>query len=48
MFRDIQLNPKSNFRVGAGKNINGFDVDRVASFIGGEGDLAFASTEGVS
>ena len=48
MFRDIKLNPKSNFRVGAGNTINGFDVDKVASFIGGQGDLAFASTEGFS
>ena len=31
-----------------GHTINGFDVDKVASFIGGEGDLAFASTEGFS
>ena len=48
MFKDIQLNPKSNFRVGAGNTINGFDVDKVASFIGGEGDLAFASTDSFS
>jgi hypothetical protein len=48
MFKNIKLNPKSNFKVGAGNTINGFDVDKVASFIGGEGDLAFASTEGFS
>jgi len=48
MFRDIKLNPKSNFRVGAGNTINGFDVDKVASFIGGQGDLAFASTDSFS
>ena len=48
MFKNIKLNPKSNFRVGAGNTINGFDVDKVASFIGGEGDLAFASTDNFS
>ena len=48
MFKNIKLNPKSNFRVGAGNTINGFDVDKVASFIGGEGDLAFASTDSFS
>jgi hypothetical protein len=48
MFKDIQLNPKSNFKIGAGNTINGFDVDKVASFIGGEGDLAFASTDSFS
>ena len=48
MFKNIKLNPKSKFVVGQGNTINGFDVDKVASFIGGEGDLAFASTEGFS
>jgi hypothetical protein len=45
MFKNIKLNPKSKFVVGQGNTINGFDVDKVASFIGGEGDLAFASTD---
>jgi hypothetical protein len=48
MFKNIKLNPKSKFVVGQGNTINGFDVDKVASFIGGEGDLAFASTENFS
>ena len=48
MFKNIKLNPKSKFIVGQGNTINGFDVDKVASFIGGEGDLAFASTDSFS
>ena len=48
MFKNINLNPKSKFIVGQGNTINGFDVDKVASFIGGEGDLAFASTDSFS
>lgn len=48
MFKNIKLNPKSKFVVGQGNTINGFDVDKVASFIGGEGDLAFASTDSFS
>jgi hypothetical protein len=48
MFKNIKLNPKSNFRVGAGNTINGFDVDKVASYIGGEGDLAFGDTYDLS
>ena len=48
MFKNIKLNPKSKFTVGQGNTINGFDVDKVASFIGGEGDLAFASTDSFS
>ena len=48
MFKNIKLNPNSKFVVGQGNTINGFDVDKVASFIGGEGDLAFASTDSFS
>ena len=48
MFKNIKLNPQSKFVVGQGNTINGFDVDKVASFIGGEGDLAFASTDSFS
>jgi len=52
MFKNIKLNPTSKFPIGQGNTLNiggtEIDVDRIASFIGGEGDLAFASTEGFS
>jgi hypothetical protein len=48
MYKSMKLNPKSKFIIGQGNTINGFDVDKVASFLGGEGDLAFASTDNFS
>ena len=50
MFKNIKLNPKSRFTVGQGNTINGFDVDRVASFLETPGmqDLAFADNYNLS
>ncbi len=52
MFKDIKLNPASKFPIGQGSTLNiggtEIDIDKIASFIGGEGDLAFASTDSFS
>jgi len=50
MFKDMRINPKSKFKIGEGTNIRGFDVDRVASFLGTPGmqDLAFADNYNLS
>ena len=50
MFKDMKINPKSKFKIGEGTNIRGFDVDRVASFLGTPGmqDLAFADNYNLS
>jgi hypothetical protein len=50
MFKDMKLNPKTRYKIGEGSNIRGFDVDRVASFMGTPGmqDLAFGDTYNLS
>ena len=50
MFKDMKLNPKTRYKIGEGRNIRGFDVDRVASFMGTPGmqDLAFEDTYNLS
>ena len=50
MFKDMRINPKTKFKIGEGTNIRGFDVDRVASFLGTPGmqDLAFADNYNLS
>ena len=49
-FKDMKLNPKTRYKIGEGRNIRGFDVDRVASFMGTPGmqDLAFEDTYNLS
>ena len=49
-FKDMKLNPKTRYKIGEGSNIRGFDVDRVASFMGTPGmqDLAFGDTYNLS
>ena len=32
MFTDMNLNPNTRYKIGEGRNIRGFDIDRVASF----------------
>jgi len=46
----MRINPKTKFKIGEGTNIRGFDVDRVASFLGTPGmqDLAFADNYNLS
>ena len=50
MFKDMKLNPNTRYKIGEGSNIRGFDVDRVASFMGTPGmqDLAFGDTYNLS
>ena len=50
MFKDMKLNPKTRYKIGEGSNIRGFDIDRVASFMGTPGmqDLAFGDTYNLS
>ena len=50
MFKDMKLNPKTRYKIGEGRNIRGFDIDRVASFMGTPGmqDLAFGDTYNLS
>ena len=50
MFKDMKLNPNTRYKIGEGSNIRGFDVDRVASFMGTPGmqDLAFEDTYNLS
>ena len=50
MFKDMKLNPNTRYKIGEGSNIRGFDIDRVASFMGTPGmqDLAFGDTYNLS
>ena len=50
MFKDMNLNPNTRYKIGEGSNIRGFDIDRVASFMGTPGmqDLAFGDTYNLS
>jgi len=50
MFKDMKLNPNTKYKIGEGSNIRGFDIDRVASFMGTPGmqDLAFGDTYNLS
>ena len=49
-FKDMKLNPDTKYKIGEGRNIRGFDIDRVASFMGTPGmqDLAFGDTYNLS